>query len=198
MTGADHRTRPRRRGKALVDGILDAVTAELVEHGYGAVTMDAVARRAGASKASLYRRWPHLPALVIEAMYRAMPTVATAPDCGDLREDLLALSREISAQLAGPIGSVVRGLFAEALRDPDVMTQVQEYSRGNSLQIVRLIVERAAARGECRPEDLTARRLEAGPALLRLHFLTTGRPPDDGVIVEIVDEVMLRLLGVGG
>lgn len=198
MTGLDHRTLPRRRGDVLVDGILDAAVAELIEHGYDAMTMDAVARRAGAGKASLYRRWPHLPALVIDAMYRALPTVATVPDLGDVRKDLLALSHEISAQLAGPIGSVVRGLFAEALRNPAVRAQVQEYSRGNSAQVVRVIAERAVARGQCRAEDVTARRLKAGPALLRLHFLTTGRPPDDAVIAEIVDEVMLPLLGVGG
>ena len=38
---------------------------------------------------------------------------------------------------------------------------------------------------------------EAGPALLRLHFLTHDGPVPDDVIVEIVDEVVLPLLRHG-
>lgn len=190
----DHRTLPRRRGDALADDILDATVAELLESGYDGLTMDAVARRAGASKASLYRRWPHVTALLLAALYRGMPTTADVPDLGSLRADVLALMRQGTAHLAGPIGTAVRGLLSESLRNPDVAAQVHEYSRGNSLQVMRVIAQRAVVRGECRPEALTDRRLEVGPSLLRQHLVTTGQLPDDDVLVEIVDEVVLPLL----
>ena len=53
--------------------------------------MDAVARRCGASKATIYRRWPRKTALVVAAA-AALPA-PELPDTGDLREDLLACGR---------------------------------------------------------------------------------------------------------
>ena len=54
--------------------------------------MDAVARRFGASKATIYRRWPGKTALVVAAA-AALFTPPEVPDTGDLREDLLACGR---------------------------------------------------------------------------------------------------------
>ena len=53
----DFRRRPRRRGSALEDAILDAVVEILAESGYSELNFEAVAQRAGAGKASIYRRW---------------------------------------------------------------------------------------------------------------------------------------------
>jgi hypothetical protein len=54
----DHRKLPRRRGAVLNSAIFEVVRGEIAESGYAALTMDSVAERARASKASLYRRWP--------------------------------------------------------------------------------------------------------------------------------------------
>jgi hypothetical protein len=54
----DHRTRPRRRGRALDMAILEATIVEIDKYGYAAFSVERVAERARASKASLYRRWP--------------------------------------------------------------------------------------------------------------------------------------------
>lgn len=189
---SDHRSAPRRRGDALVTAILDATLGEIADHGYAALTMDQVARRAGASKASLYRRWPSPVPLVVDAVYHALPT-AQLPDEGSLRADVLGVLRQVVRQLDGPAGSALRGLHGDALRDPAVAEQIHRVSRGNALAIMTTVVDRAVARGECHPESVTTRRLEAGPALVRHHFLMTGTPPSDGYLVEVVDEVVLRL-----
>ena len=54
----DHRTRSRRRGATLDAAILRATIAEIDQHGYADLSIERVAERAGASKASVYRRWP--------------------------------------------------------------------------------------------------------------------------------------------
>ena len=190
----DHRARPRRRGHALDMAILKATVAEIELSGYAGLSMERVAERARASKASLYRRWPSKVALVMDAIYDLLPDPAETADTGSLRGDLLALLRSAAEMLAGPGGTAIRGLISEALRDPEQAAQLRRYARGRSLVEMREVVQRAMERGELPPGTITALQLEAGLAVMRFHFLTHGPPVSDHVIVEIVDEVMLPLL----
>jgi AcrR family transcriptional regulator len=191
---ADHRKRPRRRGAALESAILEATLADLAEVGYARLSVERVAERAGASKASLYRRWPSKVELVMDAVYHVFPDPASVPDTGSLRGDLLALLRAVADQLAGPAGQALGGVFSDALGDPDKARQVRSYARGNSQVTMREVVRRAVDRGEVDPAAVTERRLESGHALMRYHFLTRGVPIPDHVITEITDEVMIPLL----
>lgn len=192
----DHRKRPRRRGETLNAAIFQATLDELAENGFAGLTMERVAERAQASKASLYRRWPSRIELVLAAVYDALAEATTTPDTGSLRGDLLTFHRQAAEQLAGPAGEALRGLLSDVLRDPERMTQLRMASRGRTREAMRGIVDRAANRGELGPGGITTRQLEAGPALLRNHFLFSGVPIPDDVIVEIVDEVLLPLFGV--
>jgi AcrR family transcriptional regulator len=192
----DHRKRPRRRGAALESVILDAVLAELAEVGYARLSMERVAERAGASKASLYRRWPGKTELVMDAVYHVLPDPQAPPDTGTLRGDLLSMFRAAARQLDGPAGQGLRGLLSDALRDEDGAARMREHARGTSQRLVEEIVRRAGLRGEVDPAAVTPRRLEAGHAQLRYHFLVNGTPIPDEVIVEIVDEVALPLLRI--
>jgi AcrR family transcriptional regulator len=194
VADTDHRRRPRRRGAALETAILDAVLAELAEVGYARLSVERVAERAGASKASLYRRWPSKVELVMDAVYHLLPDPASPPDTGSLRGDLLAVMRAVAEQLAGPAGQAMGGILSDALGDPDMARRVRSYARGTSQAGMREIARRAVARGEVDPAAVTERRLEAGHAMLRHHFITRGVPIPDHVIVEIADEVMIPLL----
>ncbi|HEX3199157.1 MAG TPA: TetR/AcrR family transcriptional regulator [Propionibacteriaceae bacterium] len=190
----DHRTRPRRRGHALDMAILNATIAEIDLSGYAGLSMERVAERARASKASLYRRWPSKVELVMAAIYDLLPDPASAADTGSLRGDLLALFRSSAEMLAGPAGTAIRGLMSDALREPELAAQLRRYTRGRSVAAMQEVVRRALERGELLPGPITARQLEAGLSVMRFHFLTHGPPVPDQVIVEIVDEVVLPLL----
>ncbi|WP_214402399.1 TetR/AcrR family transcriptional regulator [Pseudonocardia lacus] len=194
----DHRKRPRRRGAALQTAILDAVLAELAEVGYARLSVERVAERAGASKASLYRRWPSKVELVMDAVYHVLPDQGAPPDTGSLRGDLLAMMRAVAEQLAGPAGQALGGVLSDALGDPDKARRVRAYARGTSQVGMHEIVRRAVARGEVDVAALSERRLETGHALLRHHFITRGVPIPDQVIVEIADEVVIPLLRLPG
>ena len=82
--------RPRVEGDR-ADEILDATLTLLFEVGYDRLTLDAVARKARASKATLYRRWDTKASLVVDALVRAKqaPTVDDH-DTGSLRGDLMS------------------------------------------------------------------------------------------------------------
>lgn len=192
----DHRKGPRRRGAALDAAIFEATLAEIAETGFASLTMEHVAERARASKASLYRRWQDRVQLVLDAAYHVMPDHAAAPDTGSLREDILTVLRELVRQLEGPAGLAIRGLLGETLQNPEVATEVRDYSRGNATKVMRELVTRAVARGECDPAMITDRRVEAGPAMLRQRFIFTDAPISDEYLEEVVDEVVLPLFGI--
>lgn len=192
----DHRKRPRRRGAALNQAIFQAALDELAEHGFANLTMERVADRAKASKASLYRRWPTRVELVMAAVYDVLVEAETTPDTGTLRGDLLMMFRQVAAQLEGPAGEAMRGLLSEALRDSERHAELRDHSQGNARRLTEGVVWRAVQRGEVDPSVLRPRRLEAGFAMLRHYFLFRGVPIPDQVIVEIVDDVVLPLLGV--
>lgn len=195
MSTDDHRTRPRRRGTALVDAILGAALDELRENGYAGLTMEAVAQRAGASKASLYRRWDSRAALVMDAVYRLAPAPDDVPDTGGLRGDLLAALRQSADTLEGPAGAALRGILADALPDPERAREVRARSRGRNRELMAEVLRRAVARGEIRPEAVVATRLEVGAALLRNHALFHDGPLDETVLTDVVDDVLLPLFG---
>jgi AcrR family transcriptional regulator len=186
---------PRRRhGQALVAAILEATIAEVDEGGYANLSMEKVAERARASKASVYRRWPGKVALVVDAVQHALPDPAALADTGTLRGDLLAVLRAAGEQLAGPAGRAMRGVLGDVLRDPVRAEQFRARTRGNSAAMIEKVLRRAHQRGELDADAVTRRQREVGPALMRFHFLTNDGPVPDEVIVEIVDEVVLPLL----
>ncbi|MEY9211989.1 TetR/AcrR family transcriptional regulator [Thermobifida halotolerans] len=190
LSAVDHRRRPRRRGKTLDDAIFWAVVVELAENGYAKLSMESVAERARASKASLYRRWPSRVELVMDTVARMLVDPSDPPDTGSLRGDLLTLLRRGAALLAGPAGEAMRGL----LGDPELARRFRDHSQGVGRAVMAEIVRGAVERGELDPACVTPRRLEAGQALLRHHFLFHGTPIPEAVVVEIVDEVVLPLL----
>jgi AcrR family transcriptional regulator len=191
--GGDHRRRPRRRGSALEAAILEATLAEIDAYGYAGMSLERVAERARASKASLYRRWPSKVDLVMAAVRHLLPHPDDRTDTGSVRGDVLALFRDVARVLAGPAGIAIRGLISDVLRDPALTGQLQAYTRGRSLAMMQDIVQRGIERGELRSGVRTSRQLEAGLSLLRFHFLTHGGPVSDEVIVEVVEEVVLPL-----
>jgi AcrR family transcriptional regulator len=191
--GEDHRRLPRRRGRVLDAAILEATIAEIDEMGYANLSIERVAERARASKASLYRRWPSKVELVVAALYEVLPDPAATADTGSLRDDLLALFRTSAELFVGPAGTAIRGLLSDALRDPELATRFRAYTRGNTVRGMREVVRRAGERGELVAESISLRQLEAGLALMRFHFLTHDGPVPDEVIVGIVDEVVLPL-----
>jgi AcrR family transcriptional regulator len=182
----------RRRGSVLEDALLDAAWEELCEVGYAKLTMEGVARRAGTSRPVLARRWPTRPQLVIAALRRHRPMLSgEIPDTGNLRGDVLAVLRRISARFAEVGPETFYGLagdyFADTALVPDFQAQVLQ--TGN--EVMAAILKRAAERGEAR-DDIPPRVATLPIDLLRHGLLLS--PGDEHAITEIVDQVFLPLV----
>ena len=91
--------------------------AALQEHGYDRLTVDAVAARARASKATVYRRWPSKAELVLAAFIEGVRQVAVPPETGTLRGDLLHMG-ELICQQGRQHAGTIRAVLVEVSRSP--------------------------------------------------------------------------------
>ncbi len=142
---APRRGRPR---SADVDGrVLDATLELASEVGISGMSMDDVAQRAGASKASIYRRWPSKEAMVLDAMRHAMQPIADV-DTGTLLGDLGLYLPDLATRMEqGRTTDLLPHLIEAALRDEQLRASLDEYVQFRRTP-VRAILARAMARGE--------------------------------------------------
>ena len=184
----------RRRGEALEYALLDAAWAELQAAGYAGLTMEAVADRAGTSRAVLYRRWRNRPELVLAVIRRHRPMLSgELPDTGSLRDDVLALLRRMSARLAEIGPETVYGLLGDYLSDADMFARSRDQLLSISAEVMETILKRAADRGEARA-GVETRIATLPTALFRNELFLARTPPSEGTLVEIVDDVFLPLV----
>jgi len=104
-----------------VDDAVRAATLELlVEEGYQATSMQAIARRAGVSAPTVYRRWAN-KAEVIEETVFPTPFIEPTETTGDLRRDLATYCRGIIEHLGDPaVRAAIPGLLTEYQTDPEM------------------------------------------------------------------------------
>ena len=184
----------RRRGEALEYALLDAAWAELQAAGYAGLTMEAVADRAGTSRAVLYRRWRNRPDLVLAAIRRHGPMLSgEIPDTGSLRGDVLALLRRMSSRLAEIGPETVYGLLGDYLGDADLFARSRDQLLSISAEVMETILKRAADRGEARA-GVENRVATLPTALFRNELFLARTPPSEGTLVGIVDDVFLPLV----
>jgi AcrR family transcriptional regulator len=142
--------RGRPRSEKARTAILAAAAGLLLDRGLAAVSMDAVAERAGVSKATIYRWWPTKESLALDALYAEWAAAGPPPrDTGSLRGDLLALLRPW-ARLASsrPYGRVIAALLTQVQTDPAFAAEYQQRVVEPRRDQARAIVRRAAERGE--------------------------------------------------
>jgi AcrR family transcriptional regulator len=183
----------RRRGDLLEGALLDAAWEELQAVGYQALSMEAVAVRAGTSKAVLYRRWRNRAELVLAAMRRRRPMLSgPTPDTGSLRDDVLALLRRAYAGIAEIGQETMFGLLDELSGDPDGLAYLHAQQAG--AEAMEAILRAAAARGEVRLDRIPPRVASLPTDLARheLLFRRTAVPGD--VLAAIVDDVFMPLV----
>ena len=140
----------RKRDQSRDPAILDAALDLLAEQGYDGMSMDAVASRAKAGKATVYRRWPSKAHLVHDAIVRMAKQdvdLESLPDTGSLRGDIVALTRP------GAFGErrvrVIAGLTAMLAEDRTGLGAAA-YTASVAVWVAanRVALERAVDRGE--------------------------------------------------
>src|SRR5688572_3565680 len=119
--GPPGRPRPRGRGPKVRAAVLAATLAELAERGCAALTVEAVARRAGVHKTTVYRRWRDRESLVVDALTDLIAVEVPVPDSGDVATDLRELARALVQWLTSPGGqAVLAAVLSDTFRVPEL------------------------------------------------------------------------------
>jgi AcrR family transcriptional regulator len=180
--------RPRLEGERAQE-VLDLTLELLSEVGYDKLTLDTVAVRARASKATLYRHWSSKAQLVVDAMSAAHGEIPL-PDTGSLRADLLALVDALGAPEPGE-AQLMCSVSTAMATDAEFAQAMRERFVQPRLQALRSVLEAGRARGEVDDGvdlDLLASAL---PALMMFWGTVGATPPSPQLAGRIVDEVVL-------
>ncbi|MEV6768197.1 TetR/AcrR family transcriptional regulator [Nocardia sp. NPDC051030] len=172
-----------------------AAFEELAAVGYGKLSMEAVARRAGVSKPTLYRRWPTKEQLVISLVTEVAVAAAEPPDTGTLESDLRAFLAISAAGLSHPLASrIIPDLLAQAIRVPSLAEALQSGLGQSRRAKVAQILDRAIARGELPPGLNHELALDFLMAPLFWRAILGGTPTDP----TYLDELTTMLLAAFG
>ncbi|MCS0639320.1 TetR/AcrR family transcriptional regulator [Streptomyces sp. LP05-1] len=192
MTPPRSRLTPERESE-LYGAVLDL----LREVGYDALTMDAVATRTRASKATLYRQWGSKPELVAHALRHDKPLHMGDIDTGTLRGDFHAMVELSDDSRMERDCALMRGLAHAVHDNPDLLTAFRELLVEPEVTGLHGVLTRAVARGEVAADNPA---LKFVPHMLVGAFtalpLIEGRDVDRAFLAEYVDAVVLPALGV--
>jgi AcrR family transcriptional regulator len=197
---AEHAPRPgRRRDHTRDPEILDAALEVLAETGYDGMTIDMVAARAKAGKATLYRRWPSKAELVIDAvacMKKNDIDFAHLPDTGTLRGDLIAMIRPHAIEDGERKLQVMAGLLSMLSRDPGLAEAVNTAIVEPRAALNRILMRRAVDRGEISPDcDIEALSLIT-PSMAAYRVMILRKPVDRTFLISLIDGVLLPAVGL--
>ncbi|MCQ4082045.1 TetR/AcrR family transcriptional regulator [Streptomyces sp. RB6PN25] len=174
--------------------VFDAVRALLAEVGYERCTMDLVAQRARASKATLYQRWPSKAQLVVDALQEHQPALAGA-DTGSFRDDLRHLLISWLSGLTEEDRGLVIALLEGSRRDAELARLRRERLSRPLQQAAETVLARAQQRGEIPPGVDEELLVELPFALVLMHVLVLDEEPGRELVDRIVDGVLGPLLG---
>jgi AcrR family transcriptional regulator len=139
----------RPRDERIDTEVVSAVLNSLGSGGYGAVTIDGIARRVKRARTSIYRRWPSKRHLVAYAVVSEMGDNPAA-DTGVLRGDLEAAVETLLKAFAGPLGQALAGLVADMAQDEELAQTIRREVLAARRKSMRDAFARARARGEIR------------------------------------------------
>jgi AcrR family transcriptional regulator len=183
------------RGEPRERAILSAVIGLLGEAGYEAMTMDAVAGRAHASKTTIYRRWPGKAELVRAAVDAHIAgRVPGGRDTGSLRGDLLAVMGAMRDHLTPEFMAMMSGLVHAMRTDRELAASLRSLVDQDA--VAEQIIGRAVQRGEL-PEPAARRQAHLIHEVIEAQIfrqMMIAAELDDTFARHVVDDIILPLL----
>ncbi|MCU1692372.1 MAG: transcriptional regulator [Frankiales bacterium] len=181
----------RPRDPRLAARAADAAVALFGEQGWAGFSMEAVARRAGVGKASLYLRWRSREDLLSDAL-ESRVGLAAMVDTGVTRDDLVLLARALLELYTGDAGAAARRISVEAPTVPALQQRHQQLFAAQS-RAARAIVLRGVARGDLPPGTSASLLLETlcGGAILHASTTTSTSEQLDAYAERLVDFLLV-------
>ena len=198
-TPVEPTTRGRKRDNTRDADILDAALDVLAELGASGLTMDLVAERAGAGKATIYRRWTSKAELVIDAvahMKRKQVDIEHLPDTGTLRGDLLGLFKPAAMEVSTRKRKIMTGLASllaadQALAEAVSTAVVQPWAEAHFA-----LMQRAQKRREISALADIGTLSQIIPSMAAYRTLVQRKPINLAFLVAMADGVIMPALRI--
>ncbi|GAA2439068.1 TetR/AcrR family transcriptional regulator [Actinomadura vinacea] len=172
---------PTRRSERSRQAILTATRELLFDVGYGNLTIEGIAHRAGVGKQTIYRWWPSKGAVMFESLVPADGPDAALPDTGDVEADLRTVLRAVVEQFNTPhLERMTRALAIEVHNDPVLGREMVERLLQPQLELTKERLRAAQRTGELAADlDLqVAVELLFGPVFHRWMLRTAPLTPE--------------------
>ena len=184
--------RPRdvNRGQAIESAAIELVQ----EVGYERCTIEAIAQRARASKATIYRRWKNKQELFVSVLNQHALNTYTEVDNGNLRDDLIELITEKVKILKSPDGALIAELVSAAQLDSELGRLIPSTIREHQDTSVVVVLSRAIERGEISKDANLELLLEIIPAIFTYRIFTTRQSVNQKFIENLVDDMIIPTL----
>ena len=189
----------RKRDHTRDPDILEAALDVLAETGYDGMTIEMVANRAKAGKATLYRRWASKGELVIDAV-ACMKSVDldfdNLPDTGTLRGDLIAMIKPHTIEDGEKKLQVMAGLMSMLSRAPELADAANAAIVEPRARVNRILLRRAVERGEISADcDIDALSVLT-PSMAAYRTLIQRKQVDRDFLISLIDGVLLPAVGL--
>ena len=184
----------RPRDPKLDAAITDATLELLADIGYAALTIEAVATRAGVGKATLYRRWPGKVQLVVDAVR----TLSEQPDpdtSAGVRDELVELLEAVRRKSGSSLaGRIFPRLIGDSADNPEFMRRYREQVLDPRRDRFRAALLRGVEQGLVRTDVDTDHAIDllVGPMAYR-NLIRNDPAPGPDLAARIVDDVLRAL-----
>ncbi len=171
---------------AVTDALTRALFEEWARAGYGALSLEAVAKRAGVGKAALYRRWPSKLAMVRERLEQIGVDLAEVPDTGSLLGDVRLLLKSVRRLLRHPlVRRILPDLHAEMGRNPELAEAVRGQLQIGRREKSATMFQRAIARGEIAANTDIDLANDAAGGLIYWRMIVIGGRVDNAYLERL-------------
>ncbi|MFE9600129.1 TetR-like C-terminal domain-containing protein [Streptomyces hokutonensis] len=193
---AEASRRPGGRSARVRADVLRSTLEALAENSASGLTVSEIARRSGVHATSIQRRWGTLQNLTLDALLTYSQEQLPVPDTGNLRDDMVALARLITAYLNTPLGAALAHAMAAVEEDPQ-LTESRAQFWQTRYDVTRVIVERAIGRHELAADTDHQMALELLVAPLHFRALLIRQPIEEDWIERMVDTLLHGLTAPG-
>ena len=184
-----HKGRPRDSKRE--NAITEAAIFLIQEVGYERTTIEAIALKAGVSKATIYRRWKNKQEVIANAISNHAFCESPAIDTGNLRDDLVELLVAKVKLLKGPDGAVIASIMSAAKLDPELGKAIPHSIRDGGKDVHDAILERAILRREISPDANLELLAQIVPAIMTYRIFMSQQPVNRKFIELLVDDVLI-------
>jgi AcrR family transcriptional regulator len=196
---SNQKSEPRKRiatGAAVMqprvtDALTRALFIEWARVGYAALSLEAVAKRAGVGKAALYRRWPSKLAIVTDRLETVGVDITGTQDTGSLEGDLRAFLFSLRDLLRHRlVRQILADLHAEMTRNSQLADRVRNRLQKERRSRGSAILQKAIARNEIAAGTHEELFNDVGAAALYWRMVITGGTADDHYVEALVQMIL--------